>query len=34
MRGLVFSLLDDKSIVDSVWRMLEPKGASSEPTAE
>lgn len=28
--GLVFGLLDGKDISDSIWRLLEPKGASSE----
>lgn len=30
VRGLVFGLLDGKDISDSIWRILEPKGATSD----
>lgn len=29
LRGLVFSLLDDRDITDQVWRMVEPKGPTT-----
>jgi RNA ligase len=29
-QGLIFSLLDGKDISDSIWRLLEPKGATND----
>jgi len=32
--GFVFNLLDGRDIIDSVWRAVEPHGASEVPTSE